>query len=154
VLPAIAFFILGLTGAIFFGFEGASFSLGIHPAVDFLVLAAGVFVLSIPFFGFLSPFVMLAVGLASKPLFDSNPLSAVLLLIPLAFAAYAGVLTGKFIHEDMQGKSNLFDHNLEIFKAVGTALVVAVVLGVVVDFMPPLDALLAPIMGAGGALFG
>lgn len=152
VLPAIAFFILGVAISIFLGVEGASFSFGIHPAVDFLALAGGVFVLSIPFFGYLSPLVLLLVGIASKPLFDTNPLAVILLIVPLALAAHAGGLTGRFVHEDMNGKSNLFEHNMQIFKALGAALVVAVVFGIAVDFLPPLDALLAPLAGAGEAM--
>lgn len=136
LLFSVAFFIVGLAASYYLDMRFPALTLGMHPSVDFALLAFGVFLFSILFFGYLSPVVLLIVGLTQGQVMAEHPLLVMLGFVPLLIASYVGGLTGRYVYLDLQGKANLFELRKRIVLSVAAALAIAVVFGFAVEAMP------------------
>jgi len=129
----IASFIAGVGISYLFSIEGVSFAFGLGPVLDLVFITAGIFVLSMGFFGYGAPVVMLLTGLAYGNYVISEPIAGIATVLPMVIALYAGANAGNLIHLDLQGKANLYEH----LGGIGRPLAVAVVLAVAVGFLAP-----------------
>ncbi len=141
----IASFIAGVGIAYLFSVEGVSFAFGLGPIFDLVFITAGIFVLSMGFFGYGAPLVMLFTGLAYGNYVVSEPVAGIATVLPMVVALYAGAKAGNLIYRDLQGKANLYEHLMEIGKALGIAFVLALVIGFYLPSMPAVSELAAAI---------
>ncbi len=125
---SIAFFLVGLAIAFFFGLKAPFVELGFSQEVNFLLLTLAVFVFSMLFFGRLTQFFFVLVGLSKAGQISAMPILVIANSIPLFLAGFAGTLFGKYLLDDMEGTDNLCNYKIELLKWFGISVAAALVL--------------------------
>ncbi|MBI4052688.1 MAG: hypothetical protein HY394_01490 [Candidatus Diapherotrites archaeon] len=118
--------LLGLSIAIFFETSIAMPFKG-NMIIQTLLLSAAALVLSVLFFGYLSPVVAIAIGMIMGPVIAKQP-AAALLLLPLALSLKTGATIGILLHKDMTGKENAFAFNKKIIMAIAAIIFLGIIL--------------------------
>jgi len=137
----IVLFIVGLSGGAFLALEFSPISIGLGSVIDLAVITISVFLLSIIFNGYLSPFVFLYLGAVNSKLVFSNPVGVVGYIIPLVIASYAGGIAANYSAMDMNEEGNFFRHWKAVVLLLVVAVVVAIVWAIVMGMMPSYDEL-------------
>ena len=125
---SIAFFLVGLAIAFFFGLKTPFAALGFSQEVNLLLLTLAVFVFSMLFFGRLTQFFFVLVGLSQAGQIATMPLVVIFNAVPLFLAGFAGTLFGNYLLDDMEGTDNLYNYKIELLKWFGISIAAALVL--------------------------
>ena|SRR3989344_4818957 len=134
-------FIAGIGTGAFFALSFSPISIGIGPVLDLVILTISVFLLSVIFYGYLSPLVFLYLGAVHWKLLFSNPIGVLGYLIPLVIASYAGGIAANYASMDMNEEGNFFKHWRIVAGLLVVAVVVAVGWAVLMGMMPSYDEL-------------
>ncbi|MDO8627832.1 MAG: hypothetical protein Q7K42_05165 [Candidatus Diapherotrites archaeon] len=124
---------IGLLAGYLFGNTTPDYLLGINKTFDLVVLSLVVFIVSVLFFGYLTPLVFLFFGFRIGTLMRIDLMLGTINLIyilPMIFAAYAGTVLGKHIRLDLMGEDNLFDQKIRIIKNLLRAVFLAVIVSI------------------------
>ena len=127
------FLLLGLIFGYLFGQTLPDYFLGTNTTLDLIVLAFVVFILSVLFFGHLTPLVFLFFGFRIGTLTRIELMPGLINLVyvlPMFFAAYAGTILGKHAKLDLDGEDNLFDQKIRIIKNLLRAVFLAVIVSI------------------------
>lgn len=127
VFVSIAFFLVGLGIAFFFDLKAPFAALGFSQEVNLVLLTLAVFVFSMLFFGRLTQFFFVLVGMSQAGQVAAMPLVVIFNSVPLFLAGFSGTLFGKYLLDDMEGTDNLFDYKIELLKWLGISVAVALV---------------------------
>jgi len=143
----IILFIIGLGVGAFFSLGFSPISIGLGNVVDLIVVSIAVFLLSMIFYGYLSPLVFLYLGFVSNKMIFSNPIGVLGFIVPLVIASYAGGVAANYASMDMNGEGNFFQHWKGIAAMLIAAVIVAAIWAVVMGLLPSfqdLNALFLP----------
>ena len=122
--------LLGLSIAVFFETSIAMPFKG-NMIIQALLLSTAALVLSVLFFGYLSPVVAIAAGMAMGPMIAGQPVTA-LLLLPIVLSIKTGTTIGILLHKDLAGKENAFAFNKKINNAIATIILLCIILPAIV----------------------
>src|SRR3989344_1006775 len=109
-------------------------------AMELAVLTLAVFLLSASFFGRAGFVLMFFAGMAIGSNFSGNEIYAVAAILPLLLAVAGGSKMGKNAFLDLAGKKNFFDESTEYVSYAIASLALAVIIGLLSGFFPPLSA--------------
>ena len=129
-IATIGAWIAGIAVSSFLGYSLEPF-LQFDIITNTVILTFAAFVFAVLLFGFLAPLFFIVLGMMQQTGIFENPIYA-LLVVPMLFAAYAGITTGIYLLRDLQGKDNIFNYKRKILIYLGVSLVLAVLMPVIV----------------------
>ncbi len=128
MLLSAGFYIMGLAVSYFLGLETSFISM--TSVSDSIIATLGVFIFAVLFFGFLTPLLLLSVGLSQRILVSQNIFSLIF-AAQFFVAAYAGTLLGIKALKDLKGEGNLASS----FKKEILLMTIAILLSVISPFI-------------------
>ncbi len=112
-----------------------------NKAMELAVLTLAIFLLSASFFGRAGFVLMFFAGMVIGSNFTGNEIYSVVAVLPLLLAIAGGSKMGKNAFLDLGGKKNFFDEGTEYVSYAVASLALAVIIGLLSGFFPPLSAL-------------
>ncbi|GEM_PF-3353732 len=123
---------LGLLGGLFFKLSASPLYFGLNsPVFTGIIIAFSYFVLSIAFFGMLTPVLFLFIGVVYSSSVISNPLGVLALIIAATFGSSVGNTLGEATNRDINQKENLSAYRDRVIIGV----VIAIILGAIAGYI-------------------
>jgi len=134
-------FAFGSFASYFFSLGVAPFDLGMGAIVNLVLLTLVVLISSLFLFGYIGVLAILLIGLMFGEMMLVNPIAVYLSALPMLVALVAGNLAGIHLRMDLEGQGNIRDHRYKILLLAGAAVLIAVIIGAVIQLglVPQID---------------
>jgi hypothetical protein len=121
------FCLIGLIAGIYYNIDLGIALPVLNDFANLIIITLSVFVLSVLFFGYLSPILFMAIGIINSQLYAVQGIISVSFIAPLILASFAGAMLGTALKKEIDGKENILEYKKPFVLSLVGALVFAII---------------------------
>lgn len=130
------FWLIGLIAGLYYNIDLGIQLVALNSAINLILVDLAIFVLSVLFFGYLSPIFFMIFGIINAKLYSIEGFNALFYIAPLILAGYAGAILGTALKKEIDGKDNALNYKKSIALWMGFSLILAVLVTIIPSFVP------------------